>query len=264
MGQTQTKELYKLSSKLEEELRKVKGFSKKHRKLCYQIILAMRSSAPNVKNVKGQRQHLGDYKVDDVLPYLTILGGKKDREYKSGCHTFKVKMNSVRYRMFLGNLSCVRCGVIGSIFKMERMSDGSSDRAHFNLYAKHPITGTHILMTKDHIYPKSKGGRDHLDNYQTMCSACNNDKGNTLERSRDIHLSKFTDWVSPNKKWIITIDAVTGYDIRNSNANKYLGRVIDLTTGNEFGWSKSVAGHCLFNKKKLPLYIKKQIRSVEV
>ena len=31
--------------------------------------------------------------------------------------------------------------------------------------------------TIDHVIPKSKGGRDHVDNYQPMCKKCNNDKG---------------------------------------------------------------------------------------
>ena len=36
-------------------------------------------------------------------------------------------------------------------------------------------------MTKDHILPKSKGGKDEIDNYQTMCIRCNKAKGNNLE-----------------------------------------------------------------------------------
>ena len=31
-------------------------------------------------------------------------------------------------------------------------------------------------MTKDHIIPKSKGGKNELSNYQTMCTYCNNEK----------------------------------------------------------------------------------------
>jgi 5-methylcytosine-specific restriction endonuclease McrA len=35
-------------------------------------------------------------------------------------------------------------------------------------------------MTKDHIVPKSKGGKDMLSNTQTMCVICNTKKGDTL------------------------------------------------------------------------------------
>ena len=41
--------------------------------------------------------------------------------------------------------------------------------------------GDEILMTKDHILPRSKGGIDDISNYQTMCKPCNEAKGNKLE-----------------------------------------------------------------------------------
>lgn len=35
--------------------------------------------------------------------------------------------------------------------------------------------------TIDHIIPKSRGGVNEADNYQTLCSFCNNKKGNKTE-----------------------------------------------------------------------------------
>ena len=35
-------------------------------------------------------------------------------------------------------------------------------------------------MTKDHIIPKSKGGPDCIENFQTMCEECNKKKKNTM------------------------------------------------------------------------------------
>jgi len=43
---------------------------------------------------------------------------------------------------------------------------------HFNLYAEE--NGRLVLMTKDHVLAKSKGGNDELSTYQTMCCTCNN------------------------------------------------------------------------------------------
>jgi hypothetical protein len=36
---------------------------------------------------------------------------------------------------------------------------------------------SHIDLSVDHIYPKSKGGTDDLDNLQTLCRPCNSKKG---------------------------------------------------------------------------------------
>ena len=33
-------------------------------------------------------------------------------------------------------------------------------------------------MEVDHILPKSRGGTDHPDNLQLLCSGCNRSKGN--------------------------------------------------------------------------------------
>lgn len=48
--------------------------------------------------------------------------------------------------------------------------------------------GELILFTKDHKKPKSKGGRDKFNNYQTCCEVCNRLKGNI---SQDNELSKY-------------------------------------------------------------------------
>jgi len=38
--------------------------------------------------------------------------------------------------------------------------------------------GREVLMTHDHIVPRSKGGKNHISNVQTMCAPCNSKKGN--------------------------------------------------------------------------------------
>ena len=49
-----------------------------------------------------------------------------------------------------------------------------------NLYAINE-KGEEVLMTKDHIEPKSLGGKNSLNNYQTMCTICNCEKGSKIE-----------------------------------------------------------------------------------
>ena len=62
---------------------------------------------------------------------------------------------------------CVSCGRKGHYF----IKKGNA----FTLYSK-----DNVLMTKDHIYPKSKGGPNNLYNLQTMCYDCNSKKANII------------------------------------------------------------------------------------
>lgn len=96
-----------------------------------------------------------------------------------------VKTSSDRYKLFAKNSCCVRCGIEGLYYAKERMvkfnkKDGSwrptSEGFHFNLYAT-KSDGSEVMITKDHIIPKSKGGPDNMSNYQTMCFECNVEKG---------------------------------------------------------------------------------------
>ena len=90
-----------------------------------------------------------------------------------------IKSNSQRYQTFFTKgCKCVICGIEGKYFAKEKFADQST--YHLNLYAVDD-NGDEILMTKDHIIPRSKGGIDDISNYQTMCKLCNEAKGNKLE-----------------------------------------------------------------------------------
>ncbi len=115
--------------------------------------------------------HLGEFSLDDVLLHITEDDSK--REYKVGDDSHMVRMNSDRYFVFKNNNKCVSCGIEGT--KMVLDINPGDQSPHFNLYAEEK--DRLVLMTKDHILAKSKGGTDELDNYQTMCCVCNNLKG---------------------------------------------------------------------------------------
>lgn len=86
---------------------------------------------------------------------------------------------SDRYKTFFTKgYTCACCGKTASYFALEH--GANEERCHLNLYGLDD-DGKPLLFTKDHIFPKSKGGKDVLSNYQTMCSSCNARKGNTTE-----------------------------------------------------------------------------------
>lgn len=110
-------------------------------------------------------------KIVEVETFLRIRPNKVYREIDG----YKVKMSSSRYPVFQRSLCCVKCGLMGEFFAIERHHKDGGETYHLNLYAIKD--GLEVLMTKDHITSKKNGGRDCQDNYQTMCLPCNMDKG---------------------------------------------------------------------------------------
>jgi len=138
----------------------------------------------------GQRYDvMGAFSPDDVLPHITRGRTRRDYTGDDG-RVWSVKMNSHRYWTFRESLKCVVCGLEGTVMSLER---GKSDtgQPHFNLYAVLP-SGKRVLLTKDHIEPRSKGGQDAGPNFQTMCTVCNGLKSNyrlTLEQVQRLRLA---------------------------------------------------------------------------
>ena len=119
------------------------------------------------------------YSVDEVF---SILGEdtlkETDKLIKSDSIEFngyQIYKDSWRYRTFYQKgLKCACCNRIGTYFKL-KVDSKNIERAHFNLFSE---DGT--LMTKDHIIPRSKGGPDCIENFQTMCEECNKKKKNIM------------------------------------------------------------------------------------
>ena len=115
--------------------------------------------------------------IEEVLSNVAPLKSNNKKVYNN-C---PVRMDSLRYHVFKEKgIVCVNCGLHATYFALERSVSQDTKFYHFNLYGI-TVDEEEVLFTKDHIIPKSLGGKDHLDNLQTMCSTCNWLKGNTVE-----------------------------------------------------------------------------------
>jgi hypothetical protein len=144
---------------------------------------------------ESQYIRVGEYSIDEVLPYVvntaTMMKLKKQKlrpkhpEFKAVAEKdydgHMVKMYSQRYQLFASKgVVCVECGIEGKYFALERSRYQEGNRCHFNLYGINEA-GEEVLITKDHIIPKSKGGKNHLNNYQVMCFECNVQKSDSID-----------------------------------------------------------------------------------
>ena len=118
---------------------------------------------------KFKRKIIETYSADIILrilelnkkPYITIKG-------------YNIKRNVQTYKLFQKQRRCVKCTRSVYYAVLENCSN-SETQGHFKFYSS-----DRVLMTKDHIIPRSKGGSNTMDNYQTMCHHCNLRKGDKI------------------------------------------------------------------------------------
>jgi len=123
--------------------------------------------------IKGGKIRLGIYTLSEVFAYFDASPqhGQKIKFYGH-----KIYMRNPRLSNFrINGIKCVACAKIGAFFAAEKFN--KYDAIHLNLYG-FDKSGNELLFTRDHIKPKVKGGTNRLYNMQTMCSKCNNIKGN--------------------------------------------------------------------------------------
>ena len=129
------------------------------------------------------------YAISDVFSMIgednlaTECYSKSDKSTKNQIEVdgYTVYTRSLRYMTFYQKgCKCCSCGKEGTHFTLDVSCGDNPMRKHFNLRAD---DGT--LMTRDHIIPKSRGGREHIANMQTMCCDCNKAKGNHMDGDED-------------------------------------------------------------------------------
>jgi 5-methylcytosine-specific restriction endonuclease McrA len=180
----------------------------------------------NVKtSVPSSYERFGTYQIHDVLDF--VPGGEESWDGYKRLRTYdgnQVKMSSTRYRCFKNSgTTCVVCGIQGKYFALERhKSQTKSKRYHFNLYAI-DTNGEEVLMTKDHITPRSLGGSNDFTNMQTMCIHCNHAKGNGRNEKVNEEISKIL-----SKEYTFKEKGCRNIKLRVRHARTILKHVEDL------------------------------------
>jgi hypothetical protein len=159
---------------------------------------------------------LAEFNYNEILK----LVGEKERvniSIKSG--DFSVNLNTHRLLLFKKSRTCCCCGIEGTVIRMERIKN---ETPHFNLYAIR--NNKLVLMTKDHIIPRSKGGLDCMNNYQTMCIICNNIKKNHNLNNKQIQ--------SLNEEYYKEIESGKTHSVAFNMVDKKILGILNDTRGN--------------------------------
>ncbi len=127
--------------------------------------------------------------IDGVLNQVEHCRDNQIERFKILDWTMKAL--SHRYLCFLNSgIVCVRCDKVATHFAIECdiknwnrsvRENLKTPPVHMNLYMDRGNGQSDLLFTKDHILAKARGGKNHVSNYQTMCTKCNNKKGSSLE-----------------------------------------------------------------------------------
>lgn len=128
--------------------------------------------------------------VADVLPLIVFtpreLSAESHPEAMKLVQGDRINVTSLKLQTFKSSgVRCKICGCKGEYFAKEKYAN--QPYFHLNLYAVKD--SREVLMTKDHIVPIAKGGRDKLNNFQTLCYDCNQVKANkTRDQVKKKHL----------------------------------------------------------------------------
>jgi hypothetical protein len=127
----------------------------------------------------GMFRH-GIYDIQKTMNWMeTDSSFDTDRNLKK-FESLDVLSGLLGYKVFKAKgVKCCCCPTTGEYFALEKTPGKGSSKYnnwHFNLYGKDHF-GREVLMTKDHITARSKGGSNELENLQPMCMICNTKKG---------------------------------------------------------------------------------------
>lgn len=122
-------------------------------------------------STKGMRRY-HKFELNEVLPHIGAVDPTKFWVPSENRSMTVKHLSSQRMLLIKRTQCCAACLVPGTHFWLEH---SGYMPPHFNLYAT-SYYGGEMLMTMDHILPRSKGGKIHENNIQLLCAKCNHVK----------------------------------------------------------------------------------------
>lgn len=111
------------------------------------------------------------FAISDITDKYSRLIAGKEVSLCSGIALFKSLRNQP--------IVCWKCNAIADRWVCGKGKTDLQSKPVLNLFGRTP-TGLLVMMTRDHIIPKSLGGVDHNENLRPGCEVCNSDRGNEL------------------------------------------------------------------------------------
>lgn len=96
-------------------------------------------------------------------------------------------------------LKCWSCGIEASCFISNKGQNDTMGPPVLDLFAVDEV-GRPILMTRDHIIPKSYGGSNDVANLRVGCGPCNHGRGNAIDEADIEFMKAHPELILPNPK----------------------------------------------------------------
>ena len=112
-----------------------------------------------------------------ICEVMRLIPNSQNRRLTVNLAGFDLKIGTLRLVNFKQNgIVCEYCGREATHFELNTFVHDKEDimSPHFNLFSNG------VLMTQDHVIPKSKDGKDTLDNLVVACLICNSNKANEI------------------------------------------------------------------------------------
>lgn len=144
--------------------------------------------------------HWGNYDTKSIVGYNTLIEyHKSGKTHYQGASLIGTRVLTLLTR----DPVCKGCGHTILFFAVQRNKIDGGDSYHINGWTIKG-KGNIVLMTRDHIIPKSLGGSNDVSNSQVMCTKCNSNKASMS----DEEFMKCYYKIIKNEKSLINIEGM--------------------------------------------------------